>query len=292
MDIVITYVNGLDPLWQQDYAAAVGGTALTKRFRDWGTLKYLLRGIEKNMPFVENVFLLVSRESQVPGWVDRKALHVVLHEDIIPEKYLPTFNSTTIEMFLHRIQGLAEEYIYFNDDIFPVREVRPDEFFRDGKVCVFHRTHRFGSGLYRCQVRNSDALARKAAGLPASVKYIRPQHTCSAMLKSECEELWSSVPGEIEASLSPTRTERNLNQYLFSDWFLYRGRTVREKISNVHFSLAFAGARRIAAFIASPTSTMMGVNDVKLSDTRYRKCREALLNAFEKAFPQKSRFEL
>ncbi|MBR0111947.1 MAG: hypothetical protein IJM00_06875, partial [Bacteroidales bacterium] len=117
MDAVITYVNGNDPLWRQDYASVVGGTALTKRYRDFGTLQYLLRGIAKHMPFIRNVYLVVARESQVPAWIDPAQVHVVLHRDILPAAALPTFNSTAIEMFLHRIPGLDEEYLYFNDDM-------------------------------------------------------------------------------------------------------------------------------------------------------------------------------
>ena len=67
MDIVITYVNGLDPVWQKDYEQHTNQPVLEKRFRDWGTLRYLFRGIEMNMPFIRKVHLVVSHESQVPG---------------------------------------------------------------------------------------------------------------------------------------------------------------------------------------------------------------------------------
>ncbi len=66
MDAIITYVNGLDPIWQESYDKFAGAPAITKRYRDWGTLKYLLRGIENCIPAVKNVFLLVSSDSQVP----------------------------------------------------------------------------------------------------------------------------------------------------------------------------------------------------------------------------------
>ena len=116
MDAVITYVNGLDPVWQSEYSKCVGmETFLEKRFRDWGTLKYLLRGICVNMPFVRNVYLVVSGDTQVPSWVDREQLRIVRHSDIIPSELLPVFNSQAIEMFLHRIEGLDEEFLYFND---------------------------------------------------------------------------------------------------------------------------------------------------------------------------------
>ena len=87
MDIVIAYVDGSDPLWQADYRAAVPGFPMAKRFRDWGTLPYLFRGIERHLGFVEQIFLVVARESQVPAWIDRSAVTVVLHRDFIPENF-------------------------------------------------------------------------------------------------------------------------------------------------------------------------------------------------------------
>ena len=148
MDAVITYVDGLDPLWQEDYRTSMGGPVMAKRFRDWGTLRFLLRGIETHLPFVRNVYLVVSRESQVPEWASEK-LKIVYHRDIIPERFLPVFNSTAIEMFLHRIPGLDEEFIYLNDDFFPLRDCRPEDFFRDGKAGVSFQRHLFASGLYK-----------------------------------------------------------------------------------------------------------------------------------------------
>jgi hypothetical protein len=117
MDIVITYVDGNDPIWKADYEKYTNVPVMQKRFRDWGTLKYLLRGIEVNMPFIRNVYLVVSHPSQVPEWVDQDGLKIVLHKDIIPEEYLPTFNCNPIEMHLHRIEGLDEEYLSSYGDL-------------------------------------------------------------------------------------------------------------------------------------------------------------------------------
>ena len=55
MDIVITYVDGNDPLWREDYERCLNVPLLNKRYRDWGTLRYLFRGIEKYMPYIRNV---------------------------------------------------------------------------------------------------------------------------------------------------------------------------------------------------------------------------------------------
>ena len=102
MDAVITYVDGNDPFWKADYQKYTNVPIMDKRFRDWGTLKYLLRGIDKYMPFIDNVYLVVSHPSQVPSWADQENLRIVLHKDIIPAEFLPTFNSNPIEMHLQK----------------------------------------------------------------------------------------------------------------------------------------------------------------------------------------------
>lgn len=291
MDIVITYVDGNDPVWKQDYEKYTNVPVMQKRFRDWGTLKYLLRGIEVNMPFIRNVYLVVSHPSQVPQWVDQTQLKIVLHSDIIPEEYLPTFNCNPIEMHLHRIEGLDEEYLYFNDDLYPLAPCRPEDFFRNGKGVLGFSRHFLASGMYKKICRNSDTHARKALGLKPSFCFVRPQHTCTPMFKSECEQLYSILEQDILASLTRVRTSGNLNQYLFLDYQLYKGRMVNEKISNKHYSVAVASPEKLKSFILSPTRNLMCVNDVHLSEERYMKLRSAMIEAFELKFPQKSRFE-
>ena len=84
------------------------------------------------MPFIRTVHLVVSNVEQVPKWLDQRKVNVVLHKGIIPEILLPTFNSTTIEMFLCRIPGLSEHFIYSNDDMFAINPMTVDDFFKDG----------------------------------------------------------------------------------------------------------------------------------------------------------------
>lgn len=293
MDIVITYVNGLDPVWQADYQEFVGGDVTAKRFRDWGTLKYLLRGISKNMPFVRNVYLVVSGESQVPEWVDRDNVHIVCHRDIIPAEALPTFNCNTIELFLHRIDGIDEQFINFNDDIFPVRMTSPEDFFIDGRPCVKHSRCLLALNLFRKMVRGTDRAARKAAGRRPGLFFLRQQHTCCPMLVSANNEVFDKLGDAfINESLSRVREPRNLTQYLFSDYLFYTGRNVERRISNKHFSLAASSVADIAGFLANPTSDFVCINDVQMTDEKFVRFRDSILAAFEKAFPEKSRFEI
>jgi len=292
MDVVITYVNGNDPVWKQDYEKYTNVPVMQKRFRDWGTLKYLLRGIENRMPFVRNVYLVVSHPSQVPEWVDRKNLKIVLHRDIIPEEFLPTFNCNPIEMHLHRIPGLGEEYLYFNDDMFPVGDCKPEDFFRNGRPVIGYYRHFIAGNMYKKICRNSDRLARKALGLKPSFFFTRPQHICSPMLKSQCEELYSMVEEQVRrTSASRTRTENDLNQYLFLDYMNYKGMVIREKISNKHFSVSVASPESLEAFLRKPDRNLVCINDVHLSESRYEALHDAILNAFESVFPIKSKYE-
>lgn len=291
MDIVITYVDGNDPVWQQDYQKYTNVPMMQKRFRDWGTLKYLLRGIEVNMPFIRNVYLVVSHPSQVPSWVDIANLKIVLHSDIIPAEYLPTFNSNTIELHLHNIEGLDEEYLYFNDDLFPVLPCKSEDFFRSGKGVLGFSKHLFALGMYKKICKNSDALARKAAGLKPSLIFIRPQHICTAMIRSLCKELYDANKEQIQASLTRTRTSGNLTQYMFLDYQYYKGRMIRERISSKHCSLALTSPAKVASYILNPQSNMLCINDVKLSEGRFAKLHDVIHSSFETVFPNKSKFE-
>ena len=74
IDIVIPYVDSTDPEWQTRYCQAAGNNNAQDncRFRNWKNLQYLFRGIEKNMPWIHRVFLVVQSESQVPGWLNRQ----------------------------------------------------------------------------------------------------------------------------------------------------------------------------------------------------------------------------
>ena len=140
IDIVIPWVDGSDPIWQQEFqkyhAQTTGRDDNSEiRYRDWDNLQYLFRGIEKFAPWVRKVHFVTT--GQKPKWLNLNAerLNFVRHEDFIPKEYLPTFSVRPIELNLHRIEGLSEQFIYFNDDYFLLRPVSPDRFFRHGLPC-------------------------------------------------------------------------------------------------------------------------------------------------------------
>lgn len=136
VDVVYTWVDGADPLHAakralyQPEQANIHVNGLEKaRFRDNQELRYSLRALEQFAPWVRHVIL--ATDGQHPDWIDldHPKLRIVDHKDFIPERYLPTFNSHVIEAYLHNIPGLAEHYIYLNDDVFLGRPTRKTDFF-------------------------------------------------------------------------------------------------------------------------------------------------------------------
>ena len=137
IDFVITWVNGSDPAWQAERAKykCESADASDVRYRGWGLLRYWFRGIETFAPWVRKIHFVTW--GHVPDWLitDHPKIHIVKHEDFIPKEYLPTFNSRTIELFFHRIPDLSERFVYFNDDMFLTKPVKPEDFFRNGLPC-------------------------------------------------------------------------------------------------------------------------------------------------------------
>lgn len=138
IDFVITWVDGNDPKWLEEkskYPEDTFGTSRASRYRDWDNLKYWFRGVEQFAPWVNKIYFVTW--GHVPSWLDitNEKLVVVNHKDYIPNEFLPTFSSRTIDMNLHRIQGLSEHFVYFNDDMFLLAPVKPSDFFKQGLPC-------------------------------------------------------------------------------------------------------------------------------------------------------------
>jgi len=113
---------------------------LDSRFRNADELRFALRAIETNAPWIDRIFLVTN--GQVPDWLDldNPRIKLVRHSDIFQQSdtCLPTFNSNAIELNLHRIPGLSDEFIYFNDDFFLGRPVTPADFRSDdGRYFMF-----------------------------------------------------------------------------------------------------------------------------------------------------------
>jgi len=139
---VYTWVNGDDPAYiekSQKYSNKTKDVN-PERFRDvYEMLKYSLRSIEEFVPWAGNIYIL-TQSPQVPEWLNthHPKIKVVHHEDVFDEQYLPTYNSSVIESYLHRIPGLSEYFLYMNDDFLFGRETGFDKFVSsDGVINIF-----------------------------------------------------------------------------------------------------------------------------------------------------------
>ena len=142
IDFVILWVDGNDPAWREEFVRtrqAENDDASEIRYRDWRNLHYWFRSAERFAPWVRKVHFITW--GHLPAWLrrDHPKLHIVNHRDFIPAEYLPTFNSNTIELNIHRIEGLADRFVLFNDDTFLTRGCRPEDFFRRGVPCDMAR---------------------------------------------------------------------------------------------------------------------------------------------------------
>ena len=135
IDFVVLWVDGNDPEWRAEKAKYQGAVTddsnSVNRFRDWGLMPYWFRAVEKFTPWVHKIHFVTC--GHVPEFLnlDHPKLSHVSHSDFLPQAALPTFSSHAIEMNIHRIPGLAEHFVYFNDDMFPLRPMPETAFFRD-----------------------------------------------------------------------------------------------------------------------------------------------------------------
>ena len=85
------------------------------------------------MPWIRNIYIVMSiSESQIPKWlnIENERVHIVWDWEIVPREYLPVFNSNVIDLYIPRIEGLSERYLYACDDYIVMKDLKPDDFLR------------------------------------------------------------------------------------------------------------------------------------------------------------------
>jgi len=137
VDVVITWVDTTDEAWIKRYENTLKKPF--KRSERWSPecappdseLSLCLKLIRKNMTWVRNVFIVTQQ--QTPDCITKNEI-LIDHSEM---GLGPVFNSVSIESSLHKIPGLSEHFLYFNDDFYVVREVTRDLFFTDeGKTVI------------------------------------------------------------------------------------------------------------------------------------------------------------
>jgi len=222
MDVVITYVN-ITNRFKEQYNKYVKKELEENRFRSYDTLELQVKGIRKYLPYIKNIFIVVSELEQVEG-LNLSDCKIITHDMIIPSKYLPCFNSCTIEMFLHKIPELDEEFLYFNDDMFIIDNVPSTYWFKNGKPCLSPEIYDFDikNNLSTFNTRCFNSTQLVAQILKINNKYknklIKQSHCPKPYLKSTCNKVFNKNIFYILHSLTRTRHSKNYNCYLFNDY--------------------------------------------------------------------------
>lgn len=335
IDFVLTWVDGRDPAWREEkrrYAAAEPGMSSGDanedvRYRDNGLLKYWFRGVERFAPWVRQVFFVTC--GQKPEWLDERhpKLRLVDHRDYIPAEYLPTFQSNTIELNLHRLAGLSEHFVLFNDDTFALQPLAPRSFFRGGLPvlpCDLGIPRWLGCTQPSHVVVNNSGVLKKCADVNRgiwrnwrkffSVPSLGPAraarnfvsfavnrtmlqgcfgHIPLPHLKSTLAETWERAPAVLDRTCRHRfRADDGVNHWLACALNLVEGRFVpaNEKRLGRQVAVSAATLAEVCAGIRGGRYPM-----ICLGDPAYDKdidlCFTELGKAFAGLLPEKSAFE-
>lgn len=316
-----------DPAWQAKFSKYSNNKDNTKngvseaRFRDNGFLRYWFRGVEKFAPWVRKIHFVT--DGQKPEWLDANnpKINLVNHKDFIPAQFLPTYNSVVIERYIHKIPGLAEHFVYFNDDFYIINNVPEERFFRNGLPCdiaVFTYNPTW-SQWYRRVKNNTRIINRyfnkrevmslhrdkwfdKSYGFKAKWNYLlkyygkfvtlRTPHNAQPYLKTTFNEVWAAAEKELtETSANRFRSLTDYTPELFRTWQICKGNFVPYNTyrDTKMFPLMIRSKQAIKA-IYRQSYTLICLND-NVHIHNYDTVIGNIRDAFQHILPEKSSFE-
>jgi len=332
IDFIIPWVDGNDPKWQKSFnkfAPIKDRLNVTgaERYRDWNLLRFWFRGVEKFAPWFHKIYFITC--GQKPEWLNLHAERLVWikHEDYIPKEYLPVFNVNPLELNLHKIKGLSDKFVYFNDDTFIINHISEQRFFRDGLPCdtaicnIISPTATTNIAPYMYvnnmsyindhfnkyeQMRRNfrkwfnfkygTAQLRSLMLLPwPNFSNLLEQHLPNAYLKSTFEEIWALYGEELlQSSMTRFREISNCNQWLMRDWRLIKGEFTPIDITADSYKCILGEDKfeTIIKHIKLQKDKMICINDGSLTLEQVDYMKPLLIDAFESILPEKSSFEL
>lgn len=302
IDYVVPFVDNSDPCWIEQYNKYSPSNILDmdsngkERFRcNQQLFKYHFRGLAKQMPWIGVVHLLVASESQVPSWINRNTVHVITHDEFIDKEFLPTFNSSTIEMFLPKIRGLSERFIYGNDDFYYVYTLKDKFYFEGDKVKVKIEPHPIMEGeeipIWKQTFMNAWNLINPDKFLDAKSRtYFVPSHIERGMLKSTLDKVWEMYSKEMKESCTRFRDKKNMNGYIYTFQPVKEGKYIDGVHSHRNFNSSVK-ENILRNAIQNPDKNKV-IRSFVLNDTGDSKATEVLLEELGKLYPEKCKYEV
>lgn len=330
IDFVITWVDGNDPKWlkerfkYENNMTDVNPEVFKKwinaksRYRDWDNLKYWFRSVETNANWVNKIYFITW--GHVPEWLDTNnpKIKIINHKDFIPKKYLPTFNSKVIELNIHRIKDLSENFVLFNDDVFINAKLKEDDFFKNGLPCELAAFDVVDTDYY---ITNSDINNMKVLNKYFNKKQVLKNrkwyklrygkhliktlvlkmwdkitglvdlHICCSYKKSSFEWLWKNEPYICnETCMCKFRNKNNINHWVVKGYQLLSGNFYPRSAT---FGISYGKKidNEIIRDIEKSVHKVICINDFECTDEEFLKQRNLLNSVFEKKYPNKSSFE-
>jgi glycosyltransferase involved in cell wall biosynthesis len=254
IDVVYTWVDGDDPEWSAARAAREGADARKEaagqaRFRNRDELRYSLRSLHLFAPWVRQIHLVTA--GQRPSWLaDDPRISLVDHRDILPSDALPTFNSQAIETSLHRIPGLAEHFVYVNDDVFLGRPTRPELFFSPGgAAAAFVGDATIGlpgaaDKPFLHAAANNRALLKDAFGVEITQVMAHSPHPQRVSVLTEIEERFPEALARTARAPFRSPTDVSLLSNLAQHYGLITGRAFASTAQHAFVDLSNARVER------------------------------------------------
>ncbi|QPZ37477.1 Stealth CR1 domain-containing protein [Paramicrobacterium chengjingii] len=328
VDVVVTWVDDSDASWRNDRDRIRGGTSqdvernTPERYRDWGALRYFFRALEQNCSWARYIHFVTV--NPVPVWVNKEhpKLRVVHHRDFIPEGFLPTFNSRAIEVHLHKIPDLSENFIYVNDDTYITRKIGKEHFFPKQKPAAMAISNALSIGdnishaiLNNIRVINNH-FDKKRVILRSPFKWLNPtygvkifqnvallpwpkftgfhiSHLPQALRKSTMRKVWDVEHLLLEETAnSRFRQFTDLNPYLFTYWDICTGQftPVSPTRYGRYFQIGQSSVQKMTRSIAEGRIPIICINDGESSS--FASDRNQILGALARRFPTQSSFEM
>ena len=333
IDVIVYWVDSNDPEWQKEKSKYATSDSTQEssgniRYRDWDNLKYLFRGIDKYMPWVHKVFFVTC--GHIPNWLNTNNPKLVLikHSDYMKEDYLPTFSANPIELNFHRIPGLSEHFIVFNDDFFVTRKMRPSDFFVGGiPVDQFmeYPVMMGGNAPIMGHILTNDfnligkyytrkTIRKKLQNKILSFKYreyffynliqyfipyprffgVLTPHFARPYLKSSFEELWR-LEGDYldEVSRNRFRSPNDVNIYIFRVWNLLKGNFVPRNVLGMGKAFFIDDSTsEVEGVIKKRKYKLICINDNCSSFEAFNRAKLSILDSFNETFPEKCSYEI
>ena len=299
IDYVLPYVNGNDPVWAEQHkiiAARYGRheTGGSTRYADFGYFRYLFRGLAENLPWLHQVHLIVEGPTQVPDWIDQEKVHIVYHSDFMPEGVLPTYNSQTIEMYLDRIPGLADHFIYANDDMYILYPMRPEDFFTEEgfpRMTMDSFKVAKATTMFRKVCYNEWNQVHRVLARPCTDDiYMRPKHDPCPMNLYQVRTIRKLLDPEIRPHLEPFRNEWQHNQYIYS-MYAYATQQYGDSTREFKYIENSHTPEEVAYYMLCGDYTELCLNDVDSMMRSRWLIRNAVNLTFEKLFPNPCKYE-